>query len=196
MTPGTGPVHGASRNLVRSRPASAQPHHTRGDIAAVLAAKVSARRAPHLGARGLSRAIIWPRPTSPVDRVYVADPGAVGRNFTGFQALPVGQAHPLDGSTVALPNGSQPDNVLFNSIRNTLVGHDHWQRMSPLSLTPIAKGAPSKLSAKEFAVLEAWMAASPAGASLANLRLSRRPSGRATASGDRGAEYPLRSRHF
>ncbi|MGO9660659.1 MAG: hypothetical protein ACLP7F_20185, partial [Acidimicrobiales bacterium] len=127
----------------------------------------------------------------------MADPGAVGRNFTGFQALPVGQAHPLDGSTVALPNGSQPDNVLFNSIRNTLVGHDHWQRMSPLSLTPIAKGAPSKLSAKEFAVLEAWMAASPAflsaeaGASLANLRLSRRPSGRATASGDRpGPGWP------
>lgn len=55
--------------------------------------------------------------------VYVANSGAVGPNFTGFTLSPWGQLQPLPGSTVTLANGAQPDDVLFNSIGNTLVGN-------------------------------------------------------------------------
>jgi 6-phosphogluconolactonase len=62
--------------------------------------------------------------------VYVANSGAAGPNFTGFTLSPWGLLQPLAGSTVALPGatatlptGSQPDDVLFNSIGNTLVGN-------------------------------------------------------------------------
>lgn len=55
--------------------------------------------------------------------VYVANSGALGPNFTGFTLSLFGQLHPLAGSTVPVPNGSQPDDVLFNSIGNTLVGN-------------------------------------------------------------------------
>jgi 6-phosphogluconolactonase len=55
--------------------------------------------------------------------IYVANSGAVGPNFTGFTLSPFGQLQPLAGSTVPVPNGSQPDDVLFNSIGNTLVGN-------------------------------------------------------------------------
>jgi 6-phosphogluconolactonase len=55
--------------------------------------------------------------------VYVANSGAVGPNFTGFRLYPWGQLQPLAGSTVPLANGSQPDDVLFNSIGTTVVGN-------------------------------------------------------------------------
>jgi hypothetical protein len=55
--------------------------------------------------------------------VYVANSGAVGPNFTGFILSPFGQLQPLAGSTVPVANGSQPDDVLFNSIGTTLVGN-------------------------------------------------------------------------
>jgi hypothetical protein len=55
--------------------------------------------------------------------VYVANSGAVGPNFTGFTLSHWGQLQPLAGSTVPVPNGSQPDDVLFNSIGNALVGN-------------------------------------------------------------------------
>ena len=54
--------------------------------------------------------------------VYVANAGAVGPNYTGFTLNPGGQLEPLANSTVSLPNGSQPGDVLFNSIGNNLVG--------------------------------------------------------------------------
>jgi hypothetical protein len=57
------------------------------------------------------------------DLVYVANSGAVGPNFTGFTLSPWGQLQPLAGSTVPLANGSQPDDVLFNSIGTALVGN-------------------------------------------------------------------------
>ncbi len=57
------------------------------------------------------------------DLVYVANSGAVGPNFTGFTLSPWGQLQPLPGSTVPVANGAQPDDVLFNSIGNTLVGN-------------------------------------------------------------------------
>jgi hypothetical protein len=55
--------------------------------------------------------------------VYVANSGAVGPNFTGFTLSPWGLLQPLAGSTVTMVNGSQPDDVLFNSIGTTLVGN-------------------------------------------------------------------------
>ncbi len=59
--------------------------------------------------------------------VYVANasvkPNFTGGDFTGFTLSPWGQLQPLAGSTVNLATGSDPDDVLFNSIGTTLVGN-------------------------------------------------------------------------
>ena len=49
-------------------------------------------------------------------------PAAVGPNYTGFTLPPSGQIQPLANSTVLLPDGSQPGDVLFNSTGTGLVG--------------------------------------------------------------------------
>jgi 6-phosphogluconolactonase (cycloisomerase 2 family) len=54
--------------------------------------------------------------------VYVANAGTGGSNYTGFTLNPGGQLRPLAGSTVPLPDGSQPGDVLFNSTGSNLVG--------------------------------------------------------------------------
>jgi 6-phosphogluconolactonase len=54
--------------------------------------------------------------------VYVANAGAVGPNYTGFMLSPTGRLRPLADSTISLPNGSQPGDVLFNSTGTSLVG--------------------------------------------------------------------------
>jgi len=54
--------------------------------------------------------------------VYVANAGAVGPNYTGFTLNPGGHLDPLANSTVSLPDGSQPGDVLFNSTGTSLVG--------------------------------------------------------------------------
>jgi 6-phosphogluconolactonase len=54
--------------------------------------------------------------------VYVANAAAVGPNYTGFTLSLFGQLRPLANSTVSLPNGSQPGDVLFNSTGSNLVG--------------------------------------------------------------------------
>jgi 6-phosphogluconolactonase len=54
--------------------------------------------------------------------VYVANAGAVGPNFTAFTLNLFGQLQPLAHSTVSLPNGSEPGDVLFNSTGSSLVG--------------------------------------------------------------------------
>ena len=54
--------------------------------------------------------------------VYVANAGAVGPNYTGFTLNPGGQIEPLANSTVSLPNGSGPADVLFNGPGTSLVG--------------------------------------------------------------------------
>jgi 6-phosphogluconolactonase (cycloisomerase 2 family) len=54
--------------------------------------------------------------------VYVANAGAVGPNYSGFTLNPGGHLDPLANSTVTLPNGSQPGDVLFNSTGTSLVG--------------------------------------------------------------------------
>jgi 6-phosphogluconolactonase len=58
--------------------------------------------------------------------VYVANSGSGGSNFTGFWLHHDGRLEPVAGSTVALPSGSQPGDVLFNGdgrkLAGTLVG--------------------------------------------------------------------------
>jgi len=54
--------------------------------------------------------------------VYVANAGAADSNYTGFSLGANGQLQPLAGSTVALPNGSQPGDVLFSGDGSRLVG--------------------------------------------------------------------------
>ena len=54
--------------------------------------------------------------------VYVANAGAGGSNYTGFTLERGGSLEPLAGSTVALPDGSGPGDVLFNGDGTKLVG--------------------------------------------------------------------------
>ena len=54
--------------------------------------------------------------------VYVANGGSGGSNYTGFTLNGGGHLRPLDGSTVALPEGSEPGDVLFNGTGTSLVG--------------------------------------------------------------------------
>jgi 6-phosphogluconolactonase len=56
------------------------------------------------------------------DLVYVANAGTGGSNYTGFRLGPDGRLHPIPGSTVALPAGSQPGDVLFNGTGSKLIG--------------------------------------------------------------------------
>lgn len=54
--------------------------------------------------------------------VYVANAGPTNSNYTGFTLSDSGRLAPLAGSTVPLPNNSQPGDVLFNSTGTNLVG--------------------------------------------------------------------------
>ena len=56
------------------------------------------------------------------DLVYVANAGDPGPNYAGFVLTHRGELRPLAGSTVTLPDGSQPGDVLFNSTGSNLVG--------------------------------------------------------------------------
>jgi 6-phosphogluconolactonase len=56
------------------------------------------------------------------DLVYVANSGNGGSNYTGFRLTPGGRLEPVAGSTVALPNGSAPGDVLFNGTGSKLAG--------------------------------------------------------------------------
>src|SRR5215470_16111061 len=47
------------------------------------------------------------------DLVYVANAGNGGSNYTGFRLGTNGRLEPIAGSAVALPDGSQPGDVLF-----------------------------------------------------------------------------------
>ncbi len=53
--------------------------------------------------------------------VYVANAGAGGTNVTGFWLAPWGGLYPLPDSTVALPEGSAPGDVLLNATGQKLV---------------------------------------------------------------------------
>jgi 6-phosphogluconolactonase len=54
--------------------------------------------------------------------VYVANAGAADSNYTGFRLNPQGHLRPIPGSTIALPSGSQPGDVLFNGPGTKLAG--------------------------------------------------------------------------
>ena len=54
--------------------------------------------------------------------VYVANAADPAPNYTGFLLTRRGHLQPLAGSTVTLPTGSQPGDVLFNSTGTNLVG--------------------------------------------------------------------------
>ena len=80
--------------------------------------------------------------------VYVANAGAGGSSYSGFVLGPFGRLHPLPGSTIALPDGSQPGDILFNSdgtkVAATRVGtslHRQLPRPSDGRLAP-APGSP------------------------------------------------------
>jgi 6-phosphogluconolactonase (cycloisomerase 2 family) len=47
--------------------------------------------------------------------VYVANAGDGGSDYSGFALDPFGRLHHLRGSTIGLPDGSQPGDILFNS---------------------------------------------------------------------------------
>jgi 6-phosphogluconolactonase (cycloisomerase 2 family) len=53
---------------------------------------------------------------------YVANSGNGGSNYTGFQLSPTGHLVAIPGSTVALPDGSAPGDVLFNGTGTKLGG--------------------------------------------------------------------------
>jgi 6-phosphogluconolactonase (cycloisomerase 2 family) len=53
---------------------------------------------------------------------YVANAGDGGSNYTGFTLNGGGRLRPLSASTVPLPDGSQPGDVLFNSTGTNLLG--------------------------------------------------------------------------
>jgi 6-phosphogluconolactonase len=54
--------------------------------------------------------------------VYVANAGKGGSDYTGFRLRHDGRLEPIAGSTVALPDGSQPGDVLFNAYGTKLAG--------------------------------------------------------------------------
>jgi len=56
------------------------------------------------------------------DLVYVANSGTGGSDYTGFRLHRNGRLAPIAGSAVALPDGSQPGDVLFNGDGTRLAG--------------------------------------------------------------------------
>jgi 6-phosphogluconolactonase len=54
--------------------------------------------------------------------VYVANAGNGGSNYTGFTLDSYGRLRPITDSTIALPDGSAPGDVLFNRTGTHLVG--------------------------------------------------------------------------
>jgi 6-phosphogluconolactonase len=75
--------------------------------------------------------------------VYVANAGDGGSNYTGFTLNPGGHLRPLAGSTVPLPDGSSPGDVLFNADGTRLVG----VRVNTSVIDSFAVGADGRLTA-------------------------------------------------
>jgi 6-phosphogluconolactonase len=75
--------------------------------------------------------------------VYVANAGNGASNYTGFTLNPGGHLRPLVGSTIPLPEGSEPQDVLFNSTGTNLVG----VRVATSLIDSFAVGANGLLSA-------------------------------------------------
>lgn len=75
--------------------------------------------------------------------VYVANAGAGGTNYTGFTLSSQGRLRPLAHSTIALPAGSQPGDVLFNGDGRLLAG----TRVATSLIDSFAVGRDGRLAA-------------------------------------------------
>ena len=75
--------------------------------------------------------------------VYVANAGRTDSNYTGFTLSRSGRLDPLPGSTVPLPNGSQPGDVTFNSTGANLIG----TRVGTSQVDSFSVGADGRLTA-------------------------------------------------
>lgn len=84
-----------------------------------------------IGAGGKLSAVgspVWSHGNQPVSitvhdqLVYLANAGDGGVNYTGFRLGSAGRLTHLRGSTVGLPDGSQPGQVLFNATGTKLAG--------------------------------------------------------------------------
>jgi 6-phosphogluconolactonase (cycloisomerase 2 family) len=65
---------------------------------------------------------ISPSDSNHQNLVYVANAGHGGSNYSGFTLNRDGRLRPITGSTVALPDGSAPGDVLFNPTGTHLAG--------------------------------------------------------------------------
>src|SRR5205823_13608711 len=83
--------------------------------------------------------------------VYVANGGSGGSNYTGFTLNGGGHLRPLAGSTVALPDGSEPGDVLFNGTGTSLVG----VRVNTSLIDSFAVGEDGRLTAAPGSPFEA-----------------------------------------
>jgi 6-phosphogluconolactonase (cycloisomerase 2 family) len=83
--------------------------------------------------------------------VYVANGGSGANNYTGFTLNPGGHLRPLAGSTIVLPEGSEPGDVLFNSSGTNLVG----VRVKTSLIDSFAVGADGRLTAAPGAPIAA-----------------------------------------
>ena len=77
------------------------------------------------------------------DLVYVANGGSGANNYTGFTLNRGGHLRALAGSTIVLPEGSEPGDVLFNPAGTNLVG----VRIKTSLIDSFAVGADGRLSA-------------------------------------------------
>ena len=75
--------------------------------------------------------------------VYAANAGDGGSDYTGFTLNPGGHLRPLAGSTVPLPDGSSPGDVLFNGDGTRLVG----TRVGTSLIDSFTVGADGRLTA-------------------------------------------------
>jgi 6-phosphogluconolactonase len=74
---------------------------------------------------------------------YVANAGDGGSNYTGFTLNRGGRLRPLAASTVPLPDGSEPGDVLFNSTGTNLLG----MRVNTSLIDSFAVGRDGRLEA-------------------------------------------------
>jgi 6-phosphogluconolactonase len=75
--------------------------------------------------------------------VYVANAGLGGSDYTGFRLGRHGTLRPVPGSTVALPDGSQPGDALFSGDGTKLVG----TRVGTSQIDSFSVGSAGRLTA-------------------------------------------------
>ena len=109
-----------------------------------------------LGLNGVPQPVGAPVPSGGVEPhsiavsgnfVYVVNDGTGGTNVTGFFLSPDGNLYPLPNSTVALPEGSDPGDVLFNSTgQNSSSRSSTVHRSRALTFVSMAGSSPPRLT--------------------------------------------------